>query len=354
MPAPSSDEQVKFLLQLQTLLAQGGFVATYKFALLLALADISIEQGDDSGGAMPVPVEAIAEKFVRYYWPQAAPFGEHDAGTSSVLKQNTDRQAAVIHAIEEVRAKHDGSLARARADRRAWRSLIGKVKRTIKEQPLSKLQTIGGRQLDFLYANPEKSADAIELKPGVAFCLRRYHEMIQDLVRGAWVRFVRGLKDNQPLLGGAVDLDEFMFGTRRESLAKARPILSEIQAKRCFYCDGALQGGGEVDHFVPWSLYPVDLGHNFVLAHASCNAAKKERLAAYEHLYRWCGRNIELGRKLGEEFDRKGIVHDLPVSWSVTRWAYGQAEATGMHVWAMGAKIEPLDPAWRGLPGMQL
>ena len=37
---PSSDEQIKFLVNLQRLLDEGLFVASYKFALLLALADL--------------------------------------------------------------------------------------------------------------------------------------------------------------------------------------------------------------------------------------------------------------------------------------------------------------------------
>ncbi|TKC98174.1 HNH endonuclease [Polyangium fumosum] len=353
MPAPCSDEQVKFLLQLQTLLAQGGFVATYKFALLLALADISVEKGDDSGASMRVSIEAIAEKFVDYYWRQAMPYQGLGAKKAAVLRQNTDRQAAIIRAIEEIRSRCEGSLPRARNDRRTWQSLLAKVKRTIKEQPLLKLQTIGGRQLEFLYANTVV-ADAIELKPGVAFCLRRYHELIQDLVRGAWVRFVRGLRENQPLLGQTVDLDEFLFGSERADLSVARPVLLDFQEGRCFYCEGVLQSRGEVDHFVPWSLYPVDLGHNFVLAHASCNAAKKDRLAAYEHLHRWCDRNVEQGKELGAAFDEVGFLHDLQASWRVTSWAYGQAAAAGVHVWARGGGSVSLDPRWRGLQGMRL
>jgi hypothetical protein len=42
---PSSDEQIQFLVKLQRLLDEGLFVASYKFALLLALADLSIEAG---------------------------------------------------------------------------------------------------------------------------------------------------------------------------------------------------------------------------------------------------------------------------------------------------------------------
>jgi hypothetical protein len=44
-------EQIRFLLNLQRLLTDGQFTATYKYALLMALADLSVEHGDDSGRA---------------------------------------------------------------------------------------------------------------------------------------------------------------------------------------------------------------------------------------------------------------------------------------------------------------
>jgi 5-methylcytosine-specific restriction endonuclease McrA len=33
-----------------------------------------------------------------------------------------------------------------------------------------------------------------------------------------------------------------------------------------------------IDHFIPWSRFPVDLGNNFVLALATCNGKKSDRL----------------------------------------------------------------------------
>lgn len=47
MSTPSAERQIGFLSDLQRLLGEGSFVATYKFALLLALADISVEHGHD-------------------------------------------------------------------------------------------------------------------------------------------------------------------------------------------------------------------------------------------------------------------------------------------------------------------
>jgi hypothetical protein len=51
---PTAEKQLKFLTNLQRLLAEGQFTATYKYALLLALADIAVETDDDSGESLDV------------------------------------------------------------------------------------------------------------------------------------------------------------------------------------------------------------------------------------------------------------------------------------------------------------
>lgn len=91
---PAAEGQVRFLLNLQRLLGEGSFVATYKHALLLFIADVCLERGDDSGGRLHVSTDELAEKFISYYWRQAAPY--HPAGrgqAGAILKQNTGRQA---------------------------------------------------------------------------------------------------------------------------------------------------------------------------------------------------------------------------------------------------------------------
>jgi hypothetical protein len=69
---------------IQRLLDEGLFTASYKFALLLALAVLSIEQADDSGGPLELTTDAIAEKFVEYYWRQVAPYVT--AGEATILQ----------------------------------------------------------------------------------------------------------------------------------------------------------------------------------------------------------------------------------------------------------------------------
>ena len=107
--APKPEEQIRFLTNLQRLLDEGLFVASYKFALLLSLADLSIENGDDSGAPLTFTTEETAEKFIQYYWRQVVPYAA--AANALVLQQNTGQQAEVVNIVRVAREKHGDSLA---------------------------------------------------------------------------------------------------------------------------------------------------------------------------------------------------------------------------------------------------
>ncbi len=204
---------------------------------------------------------------------------------------------------------------------------------------------MGGPQVEFLYRN--RSSDiSIELLPGIAFCLRRFHELIRDLVHIAWTRYIR--RQNHDVLGTTADLSEFLFGSERSDLSVVRPILHDLQLGRCFYCDGNLPANsGQVDHFIPWSKYPVDLGHNFVVAHQGCNSQKADHLAAADFLVAWADRNKQYGSQLGDAVSQRGVLHDLPTSVRITDWAYQQTfDANGL-TWQRGNDMTPLPPGWQ-------
>jgi len=137
---PSSDEQIKFLVNLRRLLDEGLFVALYKFALLLALADLSIEQGDDSGAPLQLSTEAIAQKFIQYYWRQALPYPA--ASKSRVLRQNTGNQAAVLSLTTAARSSHGDSLPALMRQTTSWRKLVQKVAGVVRVMPLWKLVNV--------------------------------------------------------------------------------------------------------------------------------------------------------------------------------------------------------------------
>ena len=57
---PSAEDQLAFLFRVQRILTEGSFDATYKFALLLALADLAIERADDTTSALDLDTQDIA------------------------------------------------------------------------------------------------------------------------------------------------------------------------------------------------------------------------------------------------------------------------------------------------------
>jgi 5-methylcytosine-specific restriction endonuclease McrA len=339
---PSPDEQIRFLQNMQRLLAEGLFTATYKYALITALADLSVELGDDSGGPLRLPTFAIAEKFIEYYWRHATPYST--ANDSRVLRQNTGNQATVVSLVMEARDSHGDSLPNIMRDRRIWTRVVRKVESVVRKQPLWKLQTVGNETLDFLYG-PSESNETIELRAGVAYCFRQFYSLIQDVIRSAWLRDVRSL--NGDLLGEALDLREFLFGGERNALRAARPVLMHIQGGQCFYCGQRIRSGaGDIDHFIPWSKYPIDLAHNFVLADRGCNSKKRERMPHVDHLARWSERNRLHGQEITSVL-KDSLSCDLPCTNRIAFWAYSQTEAAQGLTWLRADELIPLAHKWR-------
>jgi hypothetical protein len=246
MAEPSSEDQIRFLVNMQRLLDEGLFVSSYKFALLLSLADLCIEKGDDTSAPLVLSVQEIAAKFIQYYWRQAVPYP--GSNQLKILQQNTGQQAAIVNVIREARTHYGDSLAAVTRNRAIWKPLVRRVAGVVKVMPLWKLQTVGRESVDFIYENTGKGA-GIELRPGVAFSFRKFHALISDLVRGAWVRYVR--EQNLDILGETSDLNEFLFGSERISLAAIPAVLLDIQGGRCFYCHTPLTPAKtHVDHFI--------------------------------------------------------------------------------------------------------
>ena len=145
---PTPEEQVLFLRNLQRLLAEGQFVASYEFALLLALADLCVLKGDDAGGPLDLTIHDIAEKFVELYWQQCRPFQQGDQTTGIVLAQTTGKQVAVISEIIQAQRQCGGSLFRLQQTAPdLWRSLVGDIRQIVSVMPLWKLQTVGSERL---------------------------------------------------------------------------------------------------------------------------------------------------------------------------------------------------------------
>jgi 5-methylcytosine-specific restriction endonuclease McrA len=339
---PNAQQQLEFLKKIQRLIDEGDFSATYKYALLAALVELAVEQGDDSGAPLALTLREIAEKFAEIYWPQTAPYISRQPGTKKeVLVQNRGKQAAIINYLLALRNGGARTVVEAKKHP-GWGKQISKIASVVRNMPVGYLQNMGGISVFFLYDLPE-SGNPLMLKPGVAYSMRRFQAFVQQLVRAGWVSHVRGNRDNVKIIGEADDLETFMFHPNRCRLNEVSEFLRDYDGAKCFYCGNRLRETVEVDHFIPWSHYPKDTGHNFVLAHKSCNGKKGDTLAASNHLAHWIDRNTQAGDDFRESLEQMGFMVDWLSSKTITRWAYRQGIDLESRAWVSGDLYEPVN-----------
>ena len=338
VPPPSAAAQLDFLAKLQRLFAEGDFTATYKFALLISLADLAVEVGADDGAELTLTNRQIAERFVQLYWRHTLPYGMGRPGTQpGVLIQNIGSQAAVLNAIAEFRGSFPGASFQQASTTAGFAALLSKVASVVSAQPLNYLQNFGGVTDPFLYVRSARGG--ITLRHGVAYSLRRFYTLVQQMSRTRWVEHIKANRRNHTIIGDASDLEDFLFCASRQSLAVVAAQLRKLDGPHCFYCGRAVTEA-DVDHFVPFSLYPRDQAHNFVLAHPVCNRSKSDTLAAKPHLERWLERLVVRTDELAEIGALAGMASDGNTAHKVAVWGYTVASATGGRAWLSASSYE--------------
>lgn len=287
------------------LLDEGSFTATYKYAVLIGLMDLCLEQ-TTARGIPPnfVTTQQLAEKVIELYWLHCTPYGKKGV----VLRQN--RQGTQVEIVTRILAfrkrlgPKGGALspvAAARVAAKPWKQLVQFVEWKLVEMPLPKLQFVGGQEDRFLYdyyfpRNMENSAplhsywedgrgtfdNRLVLQPSVGAGLVALNGVLRPLVHREWAIMVARINK----LGQAL-LEDFLFGAERISLVPVRDDLAALQGGRCFYCGTPLGGEVEVDHFIPWSRHPDNGIHNLVVTDVRCNNRKRAHFAAADHVERW-------------------------------------------------------------------
>jgi hypothetical protein len=115
----------------------------------------------------------------------------------------------------------------------------------------------------------------------------RLSGLLRPLIQREWARLVaRWNRD----ASDEARLEDFLFGVERIPLGRVRDGLREVQDNRCFYCGGTIRGSADVDHFIPWARYPDNGLDNLIVSDQGYNNAKRDHLAATEHLCHWTER----------------------------------------------------------------
>jgi hypothetical protein len=301
-------DAIAFAELVLTMLDQGAYASTYKYAVMLALIDLCLE-GTDRAGSAPnmVTTRQLAEKVLGLYWPHTFPYGK---GTrDQVLKQNSGQQARILTDIIEFRERlPDPSTPLRRIEREApegFLKLVWDIEWTLILMPLPRLQIVGQQENRFIYEIGWNTSIARErrtvtqyqrtrsgpfdnrilLKPGVGDYFVLLNSLLRPLIQRNWAAMITKFNRMEES-----ELENFLFGSERIPLQVIKPGLMDLQEGRCFYCDREM-AKVEVDHFLPWARYPDDGIENLVLADSPCNRDKRDFLAATEHVLRWADRN---------------------------------------------------------------
>ncbi|MGE6810575.1 HNH endonuclease [Pseudoalteromonas sp. 20-MNA-CIBAN-0454] len=325
-------QQLDFIAYIQRMLVEGDFSATYKFALLHAIADVCVEQpllSDQSELVIELPT--LADKLITLYWHHAMPFPSEHTGESALLLQNTGAQSKVISVLFECQQNNIRNLRQLKQSS-FYKPTFNAAMATLKSGPLWRLQILAKQEECFLYPHT-KNTKFITLNAGIASCFRRFYDLVVYLAKNAWLQKIQSIKYNQTLIGPQSQLHDFLFGFDRNALTKAKPVLVELQSNSCFYCQKPMKNDIEVDHFIPFARYANDLGHNFVAAHRTCNNNKRDFLAAQQHRERWQNQNLVVNSQIISN-ELSAYFHcDADKSLAVSNWAYQVAQANNAKLW---------------------
>ena len=349
----------EFAERLLTVLADGAFTSTYKYAVLLGLVDLCVEYSTRTGGApTSVTTRQLAERILELYWPQVRTFDER------TLRQNSGNQAAILTRILRFQNQVGApGISAARARHLApdeFVRLVRDVEWILVEMPLPKLQRVGSEQVRFLYQinwgddvrrstffSPD-SDNAIRFIGNAGEDLVRLAPFVRPLVQREWSGLVarfNGLAEAR--------LEQFLFGASREAIAHLAEPLLQLQGGNCFYCGRRIRQQRQVDHFVPWSRHPDDGLGNLVVTDAACNGAKRDHLAAAEHVERWAERNRQRQVELAQIADFEQWSYRPRCTLSVARSIYLRLPANA-RLWQAQRKFVSVEaPRLRSVLGTE-
>ena len=305
---PEALNAIGFAERVLTLLDEGAYNTTYKFAVLLGLMDLVIEKSNKDGSlADMVTTRQLAEKITEIYWSHVATY----AGINGEPLQGKSGQAEIVTQIKNFRERNNYStLFKSKtSDPVRYKKLLDHIEKKLVEMPLPRVQYFGNQEIRFIYdiawnkASPMNLREVtaqqqgreslfdnrIHLLPNVADYLVNLNGLLRPLIQRTWameVAKINKLEESK--------LEKFLFGAERAGAARLAPLLREFQGNICFYCSkpfGAASKLPEVDHFVPWARFPNDGLANYVLAHSFCNGSKSDHIAGVDHFAHWMERN---------------------------------------------------------------
>jgi hypothetical protein len=329
---------------------EGRRTATYKLALLIGLIDgAALAPGEPE-----IPTRVLAERIVEIYYPQTRVYIAND-GTAHALRQISMKQSTPLQAVLRLRldAEAGGWRTLDEVRRRlpdSYERTLSQVEETFVRYPIPLLQVVGNRLVPFLYEVGWREGTSVSLLRRQGRDRLRFLDRVPDrlVVLGPLLRPLIELhwtRDVARWSGVCTEEDRLrahLFGASRAAFPAAlRTALCDLQRGRCFYCDGPLARGGQIDHFLAWSRWPNHAVENLVVADTS-NGDKSDHLPWSSHVDRWVDRLRSDRDTLAGIAGASGWTSDLQRSRALVRTTYLHV-ARGTPLWVRGKEFVEAD-----------
>jgi len=288
--------QARPLDTVEGILNRDNKVATYKLALFRALAELaqtSCHTGQFSpDGLVRVPTEAVAERWLGYYWPlfNAPEFvaqsnGETPTSAKPVairkplvkLATAWDEHGGGLPAFKE--ALHRGALGQSLT--RLHREAMSVLKRTIWNMPV---RYAGGGE-DFSILGYDRSTRCITIPTELWRELCLTGAWIRDATVLRWAELTERLSKGSIRASTAIDY-LLMDADPERDVHAARTLYGELKAKHCVWSDALLGNDFDVDHALPFSLWRNNDLWNLLPTHPKTNNSKRDGIPTQRLLHR--------------------------------------------------------------------
>jgi hypothetical protein len=302
----------------ESILSRDKKDATYKLALFRALAEIAQTQHHLASfvndGKVKIPVQAIADKWIFYYWPifESEIFicqrtGESLGGANGVsIRAPLEALIACFRASGGLTGFHSAlSSGRLSPDaKRLWIAARSKFQSTIWSMPV---RHAGGGHFDvFQYDRGDKSV-CMDSKLWRELCLTG--SWIQDATVLRWAELTEQLSKGSVRASTVIDCLLTVPDPAR-NVSDARSYYSKMGEKMCVWSGFSLRDGMfDVDHAMPFSLWRNNELWNLFPTDPLINSSKSDKLPSYHQLKRSREPIIDcwqaLNSALGDQFQRE-------------------------------------------------
>lgn len=281
--------------QVEIVLTRDKKTATYKLALIRALSEIAITEYKSArwlnDGMVGVPLSAVAEKWLYYYWPifESNTFIPQIRGEDIDCNKPVAFRASLAQLMQQYKKR--GGLTQFVLDFRSnmlskdimklTKVVLQKIAYTIVSGPVTYAggSLESGRLFKFNRNNQE-----ILLNSELWIELSLMGYWIRDAVLLRWAELTAELAKKGVMPSDVIDL-LLTAPIGERDVADARILYSSLSSKECTWSGKNITSDFDVDHIIPFSLWHNNDLWNLVPVLPSVNNQKRDRLPSRDLLF---------------------------------------------------------------------